>query len=171
MKLDIDRLWAGWRRSYVEKVDRSTSAAGAEECVFCALPGLPSEESLVLSQGEAVFTVLNLYPYNPGHLMVMPKAHVAELEALSPVVVTELMCHVQQAVRALKQEYQCEGLNFGMNLGKAGGAGIPQHLHAHIVPRWAGDTNYITVIGGTKVLPEDLVDTFQRLRSHFLSPE
>ena len=141
-------------------------------CVFCrhaaearTLPANP--ESLVLAMGEHVYVVLNRYPYNNGHLMVVPYRHTSTLTELSVDELHELMRFTRRAEQALRDAYPPEGINVGINLGKAAGAGIEEHLHVHLVPRWNGDTNFMTVVGETRVLPEDLPSTARRLRPVF----
>lgn len=162
----MDRLWSPWRLAYIEgPKDKST-------CVFCrhgeetrANPDNP--ESLVLAAGEHVFVVLNRYPYNNGHLMVVPCRHTSTLTELGLEELSELMLFTQRAEQALRDAYPLEGINVGINLGKAAGAGIEEHLHIHLVPRWNGDTNFMTVVAETRVLPEDLPSTAKRLRPVF----
>ncbi len=162
MTLQVERLWAGWRLRYVTRVDTERES---RPCVFCRLPDLPDDESLLVERGAHTYTVLNLYPYNSGHVMVVPYRHVSDIEALTEAEADELMLLTRRATAALKSEYSPEAANLGMNLGRAAGAGLPDHLHMHVLPRWGGDTNYVTVIGGAKVLPEDLPDTWRRVRA------
>ena len=145
----------------------SSSSAG---CIFCeaAHQGRgPSSDSLVLIRGRLSYVVLNLYPYNSGHLMVVPNRHVGSLAATSQDELYEIVQFVRHAEAALSEAYQPQGINVGINLGRPAGAGIVDHLHVHLVPRWTGDTNFISVIGETRVLPEDLGDTARRLRPIF----
>lgn len=138
-----------------------------EGCIFCGLPALdPShdEGSLILARGARAFVIMNKYPYNSGHLMVAAYTHTASYEDLSTEEHVEMAEWTTRCVTALKELYRPEGFNIGLNLGRAGGAGIVDHLHSHIVPRWTGDTNYMTTVGGTKVLPETLEQTYAKLR-------
>ena len=152
----LGRLWAGWRGAYV-----ATSAdQGDDGCVLCRVAG---PNAPAIWRGATCVVVLNAYPYTSGHLMVMPTRHVANLEDLSPAEAAELWGAVRDAVIAIKAAYQPGGVNVGMNLGRAAGAGLPGHLHVHALPRWNGDTNFMTTIGGTRVLPEALEDTFAKL--------
>jgi ATP adenylyltransferase len=128
-------------------------------CPFCLAPGLPSEESLVVARGELVYAVLNLYPYNPGHLLICPYRHVADYPELTPAETTELAGFTQIAMRVIRARSGAHGFNIGMNQGAVAGAGIAAHLHQHIVPRWDGDANFMPVVGRTKVLPQLLGDT------------
>ncbi len=146
------------------------SSAGTSEsaCVFCDhLAADDDESSHILLRGNSVFVLLNAYPYNTGHLMVAPARHVADMSELSLEERTELMDLTYKATEAIKKGLNPEGFNVGMNLGAAGGAGIPGHLHMHVVPRWTGDTNFMTTVGHTKVLPEMLADTYAKLRRLF----
>ncbi len=157
----MDRLWAPWRLSYV-----TAASAPATECVFCdAQSGRQAD--LVLFRGQHCYVILNLYPYNNGHLMVVPNRHLSTLEALRPDEQAEMMRLVRLSEMALNEAYHPHGINVGINLGKAAGAGIENHLHVHFVPRWSGDTNFMTAVGETRVLPEDLAATVSRLRPIF----
>jgi ATP adenylyltransferase len=151
----FDRLWTPHRMAYIVPSE-PVSEAG---CPFCAMADLPLDESLVVHRGETCFAVLNLHPYNPGHLMVLPHRHVAEIEDLSDDEAVELMAMTQQAVRALREVSGPHAFNIGLNLGGVAGGSLSQHLHQHVVPRWSGDANFITVLGGTKTLPQLLADT------------
>lgn len=157
----LDRLWAGWRSEYV-----ATAGDESIECVFCRIlgSGAPDEETHIVWRGDSVFAILNAYPYTTGHLMVMPYRHIADLETLTADEAAELWAGVTAAVRAVKEAYRCDGLNVGANLGRAGGAGVPGHLHLHVVPRWAGDTNFMTSVGEARVLPEALAVSAEKLR-------
>lgn len=151
----FDRLWTPHRMAYIAP----GLPAADDGCPFCLMGDHALEESLVVHRGKTCFTVLNLHPYNPGHLMVLPHRHVAELEDLTDDEVTELMTTTQQAVRVLRQVSGPHAFNIGLNLGGVAGGSLSQHLHQHVVPRWSGDANFITVLGGTKTLPQLLSDT------------
>jgi ATP adenylyltransferase len=156
----FERLWTPWRMEYIK------SAGGADQqgCIFCDLPGREEDEkNLILDRSEKAFVILNAFPYNAGHLMVAPFRHVGELEDVSEQELADLDALLQRSIRALKEEYAPHGFNIGMNLGRVAGAGIPDHVHWHVVPRWNGDTNFMPVVGQTKVLPELLEESFQRL--------
>jgi ATP adenylyltransferase len=157
----VDRLFSPWRHTYV------TRNSDADACVFC--DALQSEEgrSLIVCEGPTCFAILNLYPYNSGHLMIVPRRHVGTLAALDPVELRELGELAQRAEIALSEAYQPQGINVGMNLGRPAGAGVLDHLHMHLVPRWTGDTNFMTVVGNVRVLPEELPRTAERLRPIF----
>ena len=126
---------------------------------FTDIPNLSDEDGLVVARGDLVYAVLNLYPYNPGHLMVVPYRRVSELEDLTDAETAELMKFVQQAIRVMKSVSRPDGFNVGLNLGKSAGGSLADHLHMHVVPRWAGDANFITIVGETKVVPQLLRDT------------
>jgi ATP adenylyltransferase len=154
----FDRLWTPHRMAYVAPVRPADQG-----CPFCAMDELPDEESLVVARGEQCFVVLNLHPYNPGHLMVVPHRHVAELEELSTDEAGELTSMTQHAIRVLKQVSGPHAFNVGLNLGGVAGGSLADHLHQHVVPRWSGDANFITVVGATKTLPQLLADTRELL--------
>jgi ATP adenylyltransferase len=157
----MDRLWAPWRLSYV-----TAAQVPAPGCIFCD-PSAGCEIDLVVLRGRNAYVILNLYPYNNGHLMVVPNRHLAALEALTADEQVELMHLARLSEMALHEAYRPQGINVGINLGKAAGAGIENHLHIHLVPRWSGDTNFMTAVGQTRVLPEDLAATASRLRPIF----
>jgi ATP adenylyltransferase len=158
----MDRLWSPWRLDYVTKSD-----ANETRCVFCDAPVRPVADDLVVCRGHACYVVLNLYPYNNGHLMVVPFRHVASLAALTGAEMDEVGRLVQRCETALAEAYRPHGFNVGVNLGKSAGAGVLDHVHLHIVPRWNGDSNFMTVVGETRVLPEDLRASAERLRPIF----
>ncbi len=136
----------------------------AEGCVFCAvLAGEASEEERILHRGERAFVTPAKYPYNPGHLLVLPNRHVGELEELTADENAEIAVLLQRSIRALREASDPHGFNVGLNLGRVAGAGIPEHLHWHVVPRWGGDTNFMPVVGETRVLPELLSETYRKL--------
>jgi ATP adenylyltransferase len=155
----LQRLWSPWRLAYV------TGSKPDEGCVFCRAPH--ASESLTLFSGTTAYVVLNLYPYNNGHLMVVPFRHVATLSALTTDELHEMALLTQRSEIALTEAYQPHGINVGINLGKPAGAGVLDHVHIHLVPRWNGDTNFMTVVGNVRVLPEDLSETVKRLRPIF----
>jgi ATP adenylyltransferase len=145
-------------------MDFVTSAGTTEGCFLCAKPAEQRDaENLIVCRGVRAFAVLNLYPYNTAHTLVAPYAHEGDLGRLAPDTAAEVTALTQRLVRALTTEYRPDGFNIGMNLGRAAGAGVPNHLHMHVVPRWAGDTNFMTVTGDTKVLPETLDRTYERV--------
>jgi ATP adenylyltransferase len=160
----FDRLWTPHRMAYVAP----SLPTDGQRCPFCAMADQPIEESLVVHRGESCFAVLNLHPYNPGHMMVLPHRHVAELEDLKIDEVTELMTMTQDAVRVLRKVSGPHAFNVGLNLGGVAGGSLSEHLHQHVVPRWSGDANFITVFGGTKTLPQLLADTRSLLAEAWL---
>ncbi|MBI5085809.1 MAG: HIT domain-containing protein [Acidobacteria bacterium] len=160
----MDRLWSPWRYQYVSK------ALPSDSCVFCAKAAQENDdENLILHRGRYNYVLLNLYPYTTGHLMIAPYEHIANLEDLPPAAAGELMSLTQQAVRHIRAVYRPQGLNAGMNLGECAGAGIAGHLHMHVLPRWPGDASFMTTIGETRVMPEDLPETWRRLKAAFQS--
>jgi ATP adenylyltransferase len=154
----FQRLWSPHRMAYIKGENRS-STDGPEECPFCRIPKLDDAEGLIVARGELVYTVMNLYPYNSGHVMVCPYRHVADYTDLGLPETAELAAHTKLAMQALRAASGAQGFNIGMNMGGVAGAGISAHLHQHVVPRWGGDTNFMPVIAGTKVLPQLLSDT------------
>ena len=151
----FQRLYTPHRMAYIKGENRTDDNA----CPFCEIPSLSDEAGLVVARGDTVFAVLNLYPYNAGHLMVIPYRHVADYADLTPDEAVEMAFFMQKALRALRLASGAHGFNTGMNLGSIAGAGIAGHVHQHVVPRWGGDTNFMPVVGGTRVLPALLPDT------------
>jgi ATP adenylyltransferase len=170
----MDRLFTPWRMAYIQQaLDRLAGGDVASEkdgCFLCAKPAEGRDrdpENLVLYRGRRAYVLLNLYPYNSGHLMVAPYAHTGDLPALAEEEAQELFALVRWAVAILRDEYRPDGFNLGMNLGEVAGAGVPDHLHMHLVPRWSADTNFMPVVGDVKVLPESLEQTYARLLPRF----
>jgi ATP adenylyltransferase len=162
----IERLWTPWRMAYI----RRAGGEGGDDhgCIFCDLPRQDDDErNHILARGAHTFVLLNAFPYNPGHLMVAPYRHVGDYLELTPEELAETMAFTGTAVRALREDANAHGFNLGMNIGTVAGAGIADHLHMHLVPRWGGDTNFMPVVGQTKVLPELLSETWERLRPWF----
>ena len=158
------RIWAPWRLAYVKDASKDIE----EECIFCAKPGEDAdEENLIVHRGERCFVILNKFPYTNGHLMVAPFEHVGRLQDVDPAVVAEVMDLARQAMSRLEAVYEPEGFNVGINQGRVAGAGVEHHIHLHVVPRWGGDTNFMPVVGQTKVLPELLDETWAKLSPHF----
>jgi ATP adenylyltransferase len=147
------RLWKPERMAYI------LGEGKGEECAFCVIPSKSDEDGLIVHRGESAYVVLNLYPYNSGHLMVVPYRHVADYPDLTAEETVEVATLTQASMRALRRASAAQGFNLGMNQGQVAGAGIAEHLHQHVVPRWGGDTNFMPVIGQTKVLPQLLRDT------------
>jgi ATP adenylyltransferase len=187
----MDRLWTPWRHDYVNRAEQPLRAgvpaalnAWAESsepdlhCVFCNMiaavdyaiaHGMPRDQAelaaLILARGPTCFLCLNRFPYATGHILIVPYAHTDSLAALEPTAAQEMMADAQRIERVLRAVYRPAGMNFGLNLGEAGGAGIAGHIHMHALPRWIGDTNFMTVTAGTRVLPETLETTWTRIRS------
>ncbi len=138
-----------------------------EECLFCLKPRSEDAEAHILHRGRLCYVILNRFPYNNGHLMVVPYAHAASLEDLDPATLSEMMELTQLSLRVLRSAYSPQGFNIGLNIGGVAGAGVADHVHLHVVPRWGGDTNYLTVVGETRTIPEWLDQTYQRLRPLF----
>ncbi len=159
----MERLWSPWRLDYVTGLAKDTS----DGCVFCVAQAQAEVESLVVTRGQTCFVVLNLYPYNNGHVMVVPNRHIGSLAEASSQELSELMLLTRRAEIALTEAYRPHGMNLGINLGRSAGAGVPGHLHMHLVPRWDGDTNFMTVVGATRVVPEELPQTLKRLAPIF----
>jgi ATP adenylyltransferase len=149
----LERLWTPHRMAYIKSGEHS------DECPFCVAPGKPDDESLIVARGKVAYTVLNLYPYNPGHLLVCPYRHIADYTDLTDEETVEVAALTQTAMRMIRTVSGPHGFNVGMNQGSVAGAGIAAHLHQHVVPRWGGDTNFMPVIGRTRVLPQLLTDT------------
>jgi ATP adenylyltransferase len=162
----MERLWSPWRLSYVTRAaDTGAGTITDSGCVFCELEG--RNEALVLHRGRLCYVILNLYPYNNGHLMVVPNRHIADLAETTGEERIELIDLTRLSEMALAEGYRPDGVNVGINLGRTAGAGILEHLHVHLVPRWNGDTNFMGVVGNTRVLPEDLTQSAARLRPIF----
>lgn len=159
----MDKLWSPWRSNYIESF--KNKADDENDCVFCraAKEDMNSDDSLVVYRGEHSFLMLNLYPYNSGHLMAIPNRHISDLLDLTDEETTEMMSLVKLSIKALKHLMKPQGFNMGANLGKAAGAGIHRHIHFHVLPRWNGDTNFMPAIGEVKVISQDLLVTKNNL--------
>ena len=158
----MDYIWSPWRYRYV------TQAGREQGCVFCAkMQENDDERNLVLHRGVNSFVLLNLFPYTSGHLMIVPYAHIGQLSDADDATWLEMTSLTRTAERALQQAYSPDGINLGMNLGKSAGAGIADHIHMHVLPRWQADANFVSVIGETRVLPEALEDTYKKLKGLF----
>jgi ATP adenylyltransferase len=165
--VSLEQLWAGWRHHYVTGATEAERQGRDGGCVFCAIAdsGPPSQDNGVVHADPVCLVVLNAYPYASGHLLVLPRRHVGDLAELSEEESLALWRTAQRAVAAITRAYRPDGLNLGANLGRAAGAGIPDHLHLHVLPRWGGDTNFMTTVGGVRVLPEDLPSSWRKLRA------
>lgn len=168
----MKHLWSPWRSVHIDQTVRSTPKESNKSSVFSRLEQQgEDEETLILWRGKEVFVIMNLYPYNNGHLMIVPYRQVAQYELLNVKEMTEMARVLDLCIRAIKKVFTPDGINVGMNLGKAAGAGIPDHLHMHIVPRWHGDTNFMPTIAETKVIPESLKDSYLKLSDVMASME
>jgi ATP adenylyltransferase len=155
----MKRLWEPWRIQYIEEMGKE------EGCIFCIKPKENDDEkNLILYRGSFSFIIVNIYPYNSGHLMVAPYRHIGNYEELTADEILEMDKLIKASIRALKKLLKPDGFNIGINVGRAAGAGFDQHIHVHLVPRWVGDTNFMPVIGDTKVIPEELKRTYDKLK-------
>lgn len=158
----MEHLWSPWRYKYI------SSAVEQQGCVFCRIDREHrDEENLIIHRAVLNFIVLNMFPYTSGHLMVVPYQHEASLAESTQETTTEMIELAKQAQLALEAEYHPDGFNIGMNLGRSAGAGVADHLHLHVVPRWSGDANFVSIVGETRVLPEELATTYSKLKKHF----
>ncbi len=158
------RIWAPWRLPYVKDASKDSEAG----CIFCTKPAENDDaNNLIVHRGERCFVILNLFPYTNGHLMIAPYAHLAALPELDPETIAEMMALAQRAMVVLNQTYEPHGYNAGLNQGRVAGAGYEGHIHLHVVPRWAGDTNYMPVLADTRVMPQSLEDSYKALRGAF----
>jgi len=156
-----ERLWAPWRLEYIK-------GPKPDGCILCDKPAEGDDEAAyVVHRGESCFVILNAFPYNNGHVMIAPYEHTGSLEELPDDTVLELMQLTQRSIRVLTEVYGPEGFNIGVNQGKVAGAGVEDHIHQHVVPRWSADTNFMPVIGSTRVLPQSLADSYRALREQF----
>ena len=161
----MERIWSPWRMAYIQAAKEQGEDGG---CIFCDLPAEGDDvRTMILARGELAYVIVNSFPYNPGHLMVAPFRHVGAFTSLEAAELADVDALVARSIRALEQEMEPHGYNLGMNLGRVAGAGIPDHVHWHLVPRWNGDTNFMPVVGQTRVLPELLEKTYARLRPRF----
>jgi ATP adenylyltransferase len=160
----VDVLWSPWRYDYIKSGDEKKS-----DCVFCSIleNPAPDEEKFILHRAGLNFVILNIYPYISGHLMIVPYSHIADLDQLPKETSDETMDLAKRCHAALREAYQPNGFNLGINLGKAAGAGVAEHIHLHILPRWIGDANFMTSIGQTRTIPEDLRTTYEKLKDKF----
>lgn len=157
-----ERLWTPWRMEYILDDNKP------DGCIFCDKPQEKDDrKNLILFRGEKVFVIMNLYPYNNGHIMISPYSHVSDISLLNDEEMFELGREMKRGVKVLKDAIKPDGFNIGMNLGKAAGAGIDDHLHLHIVPRWSGDTNFMPVMSGVRVMPEYIDDTYMKLAPYY----
>ena len=164
----LQRLWASWRREYVSGETGEISSASQGNCVLCSVLEMRhSEPEQLVHCGESAAVILNAYPYNTGHVMVLPYRHAPDFETLESEERNEIFDLIARSISAIERAYEPDGVNMGANLGRGAGAGIPEHLHVHVLPRWNSDTNFMTTVGGSRVLPESLESTLERLKEHF----
>jgi len=166
LRVANERIWAPWRLKYVKDASKDDE----QECIFCAFPGddpANDEANLIVHRGERCFVILNKFPYTNGHLMVAPYEHVATLPEVEPETIAELMALAQEAMRILERTYAPHGYNVGFNQGRVAGAGVEHHIHMHVVPRWGGDTNFMPVLGDTRVMPQTLEQSYEALAGSF----
>jgi ATP adenylyltransferase len=160
----MDRLWTPWRFDYIRGLGEPEPG-----CVFCRIAGRPNEDrqNLVLFRGPGVYILLNLFPYTSGHLLIVANRHIPFLRDATDSELGEFARSAQRCEEALRREYRPDGFNLGFNLGRAAGAGVEHHLHMHVIPRWTGDSNFVSVVGETRILPEELPRTWERMSPHF----
>jgi len=161
----MDYLWTPWRYAYITTATKTDSA---DACIFCELSRLPDLEAKIVHRGRHCFVILNSFPYTSGHVMIVPFAHLDELQKLPEDAAAEMMALCQKMERVLRQVYAPDGINLGMNIGRAAGAGVAGHIHMHVLPRWVGDTNFMTVTSETRMLPESLEQNYERIRKAIL---
>jgi len=170
----MERIWAPWRMAYIRELGDPAAADAARGCIFCWKPQDPPDRdaaNLIVARRERCFAILNLYPYNNSHLMVVPYRHSCDLTELEDAELLDCQRAIRDALRVMGATLAPQGYNIGLNMGKAAGAGIDQHLHWHVVPRWVGDTNFLPVVGGAKVISESIEESHARLRDGFAALE
>ncbi len=160
----MDYLWTPWRYAYISGAEKS------EGCIFCELPKLEDHKALIVYRGQYCFVILNSFPYTSGHVMIVPFAHLDQIQLLPKEAAHEMMDLSQKMEGVLRKLYNPDGINLGMNIGKAAGAGVAGHVHMHVLPRWVADANFMSVVGETRVLPESLESTYQRIKSALGNP-
>ncbi len=163
----MDYLWTPWRYAYITTAAKHDGRS--EGCIFCELPKLPDPDAKIIHRGTHCFVILNSFPYTSGHVMVVPFAHTDQLQKLPEAVAYEMMSFSQRMEGVLRQVYSPDGINLGMNVGRAAGAGVAGHIHMHVLPRWVGDTSFMTVTGEARVLPESLDQTYERLKGALIA--
>ena len=163
----LDVIWAPWRSKYIKEVSSDKKHNKRQGCIFCEVVKKDDDEALILYRGKSCYVIMNLYPYNTGHVMVIPYKHVPSIEYLSTTELLEMMQLVKISVKIIKRALNPDGFNIGINLGRAAGAGIEEHVHIHVVPRWVGDVNFMPVIAGVKVLPQDVRETYNILKPYY----
>ena len=159
----MDYLWTPWRYAYITAASKDEGKP--DGCIFCELPKLPDEQAKIVYRGKLCYVILNSFPYTSGHVMIVPFAHLDQLQKLPEPAAQEMMALSQKMESVLRRVYTPDGINLGMNIGRAAGAGVTGHIHMHVLPRWVGDTNFMTVTGESRVLPEALEETWRRIRA------
>ena len=167
----MKRMWSPWRSQYIDSFKKPRRKKGADSLFTAARKSRDDDRQLIVWRGETCFVIMNRYPYNSGHLMVVPNRQTATIQELTAEELTEVMQTVQRSIRALDAVMGPQGYNFGANLGQVSGAGVDTHIHFHIVPRWSGDTNFMPVLADTKVISEDMAKTLKKLQKFFSSEE
>jgi ATP adenylyltransferase len=167
----MKRMWSPWRSQYIASFKKPRGKKSSDSLFTAARKAKDDRKNLIIWRGKSCFVIMNRYPYNSGHLMVVPNRQTSSIQDLTPAEMTEIMQTVQRSIRALDAVMGPEGYNFGANLGRVGGAGVDSHIHFHIVPRWTGDTNFMPVLADTKVISEDMKETLKRLQKAFLKVE
>lgn len=164
----MDVLWSPWRYAYIKSGSEGSDPLSSG-CIFCDVLNRPEpdEDKFILTRADHNFVILNIYPYISGHIMVVPFEHISNLDEASKETTDELMDLTKRCQQVLREVYEPQGFNLGINQGKAGGAGVAEHLHQHVLPRWVGDANFMTAIGQTRTIPESLKDTYDKLVEHF----
>ena len=163
----LDVIWAPWRSKYIREVSSAKKQNREQRCIFCEAVKKDDNEALILYRGKSCYVMMNLYPYNTGHIMIIPYNHVPSIEYLSSSELLEMMQLVKISIKIIKQALNPDGFNIGINLGRAAGAGIEEHVHMHVVPRWVGDANFMPIIAGVKVLPQDVQETYKILKPYY----
>ncbi len=158
----MDYLWTPWRYAYITAASKDEGRP--DGCIFCELPKLPDEQAKIVYRGKLCYVILNSFPYTSGHVMIVPFAHLDQLQKLPESAAQEMMALSQKMESVLRRVYTPDGINLGMNIGRAAGAGVTGHIHMHVLPRWVGDTNFMTVAGESRVLPEALEETYARIK-------
>lgn len=161
----MKQIWAPWRIEYINMSQKSKGKTRTKGCFLCLKDPKSDKDNLVLLRGKYSFVIMNRYPYNPGHIMIAPYRHIGEMEKCSPEEAGEMFIFTQKCIKALKKAMKPDGFNAGFNIGSVAGAGVPGHLHLHLIPRWQGDTNFMPIIGETKIINEEVYKTYKKIKS------
>jgi len=162
----LNVIWAPWRSKYIKEVTEGKQDK-KQSCIFCEVVKKSDEEALILYRGKSCYVIMNLYPYNTGHIMVIPYRHVPSIEHLDATELLEMMQLVKISIKIIKKALNPDGFNIGINLGRAAGAGVEEHVHIHVVPRWVGDANFMPIVAGVKILPQDVRETYNLLKPYY----